>query len=188
MKTSTLITSDRLQVIRYLANLAKDIPGQVMEVGVFRGGSLALIAQTLPHKTVYGFDTFEGLPASNHSESEIHQPSEFACCMEEVEANLRGDDIINFSLHKGIFPMRCASLFSDNISFAHIDVDFGKSITDCLDWLHDRLSPRGIIVIDDYKWPNCPNAEGAVHSFLKEHPFQYEFYSPVPIQCWLRKC
>lgn len=38
--------------------------GAVVECGVYNGGSVTKIARRFPDRTVYGFDSFEGLPES----------------------------------------------------------------------------------------------------------------------------
>lgn len=40
MKAETLIDADRLRVIRKLCHLVESIPGDAIEVGVYKGGSL----------------------------------------------------------------------------------------------------------------------------------------------------
>lgn len=76
MNTNSLIGPDRLAVIRFLAEMVANVPGNALEVGVYQGGSLSVIAKAMPHKTVYGFDTFSGLPVEKSSKEEIHQPEE----------------------------------------------------------------------------------------------------------------
>lgn len=195
MQTSTLISPDRLAVIRHLCGLVGNVPGNAIEVGVYKGGSLAVIAKAMPHKTVYGFDTFEGLPASKHSTSEHHQPGEFnSGSMEEIEKALQSDciDVQNFKLVKGIFP-ECMGDAGDtsfgHVCFAHLDVDFEQSMRDCLEWVAFRMRPGGIIVCDDYGWKHCLGVKTAVDEFLlpENRGNQFKIYTPVKSQCWLQK-
>lgn len=198
MKAETLIDADRLRVIRKLCHLAESIPGDAIEVGVYKGGSLREIALNLPHKLVWGFDTFEGLPQSGWKEGEILSVGQFAVSMEEVEASLR-PEIPNFKLVKGVFPQRKLLVkdsqemwvkFGDDppdyptrVCLAHLDVDYGKSIIECLDWLASISCP--FIVIDDYGWKDCPHVKPAVDNWLYQR--SYVIHTPVPQQCWLQK-
>ena len=48
-----------------LYNAVRDtvkVPGDIAEVGVYRGGSAKLICEAKGHKKLHLFDTFEGLP------------------------------------------------------------------------------------------------------------------------------
>lgn len=102
--------------------------------------------------------------------------------MEEVENALR-PEIPNFKLVKGVFPSVDSLEFS-RVSLIHIDVDFGKSITECLNWARFMGCP--IIIVDDYGWRECPNVKPAVDDWL-EDVTDYALNTPVPQQCWLQK-
>lgn len=198
----SLISPDRLNVIRFLCDLVKDIPGNAIEVGVYKGGSLAVIAKAIPHKTVFGFDTFTGLPQEKRGEGEVHQAGDFSdTSLETVEASLRQCEVPNVRLVQGIFP-ESAPTDIGRISFAHLDVDFGQSSKEAIEWVAERLSPGGIIVSDDYGWHHCPNVKPVIDAFIASDigtPLmpgwpeigltqkKWEFYNPVPKQCWLRK-
>ncbi|MGN6532845.1 MAG: hypothetical protein ACTHK0_13975 [Ginsengibacter sp.] len=58
---NTLITQDRLDA---MITLAKKAPGYgyFAEVGVYKGGSLKNLSLSFPDRTIFGFDSFEGLP------------------------------------------------------------------------------------------------------------------------------
>lgn len=190
---STLITPDRLTVIRSLANMVSDVAGNALEVGVYMGGSLSVIAKALPHKRIYGFDTFKGLPSEKHSTTEVFKPGEFhSGSLDRVKLDLLQDQVFNFKLVEGLFPESVDEMDWKNydghnkgICFAHLDVDYEKSMRDCLSWVGPRLSQGGIIVVDDYDHHRCPGVKPAVDDFVKE--YGYEHYSPVPGQCWMRR-
>jgi hypothetical protein len=100
-----LISHDRLEVLRICAERVKHLPGDAIEVGIYQGGSLKVIAQAMPHKTVYGYDTFEGLPAEKFSDKEVHKPGEFSdTSLESVTISLGNWGLRNFKLGKGLFP------------------------------------------------------------------------------------
>ena len=68
-------------------------------------------------------------------------------------------------------------LFQDTIvgdepvALAHIDGDWHDSVMTCLERIGPRLSPGGVMVIDDYfKWSGCRTA---VDTFLAAHPDDY---------------
>lgn len=183
MSKDTLLSDDRIRVIRHLAHLCNDVPGHPVEIGVYKGGSLAHIAECFPHKTVFGFDTFKGLPASGHSSREIHEPGDFSDTSREgvTQYLSRVEHVANFQLVEGIFPNSVPANLNQ-ICFAHLDVDFEKSTKECLQWLKKHLHPRGVIVVDDYGWSRCPGVKPAVDSFAES----FDIYTPAPSQCWMQ--
>jgi len=73
----TLISTDRLcNLIRY-SEMVKDLEGDCAIAGVFQGGCLEVIAKFNPHKTVWGFDSFEGMPESCDKDT-YHKKGDFS--------------------------------------------------------------------------------------------------------------
>ncbi len=127
--------------------------------------SLLALAQSviqLPgkEKLCWGFDTFEGLPVAHWTSSEIHKPGEFSNTSYEILFNTLPT---NCKLVKGLFP-DSAVYIDDRFCFAHVDFDFEEGTREAIKWLLPRMLPGGIIVFDDYRWPNCPGVEVAITS------------------------
>ena len=61
----TIVTPSALINLLCVCTMAEELPGHVAEFGVYRGGTLRLMARCLPNKYVLGFDTFEGMPAED---------------------------------------------------------------------------------------------------------------------------
>ena len=161
---NTLITGDRLQAI--VSFLEDDIPqGYVIEAGVYKGGSLKIIADTVPHRLVIGFDTFKGMPKEMWTEREPHQPGDFKDnSLEAVSEFLK--DCKNVRLIPGLFPQSAKFLQEPPIiAFAHLDLDFYESTRQALEWVWPRLAEGGVIVFDDYGWPNCPGVKEVLDQF-----------------------
>jgi len=166
---NTLITQDRLDAMIALAKKATG-GGYFAEVGVYKGGSLKNLALSFPERKILGFDSFEGLPRELWIESELHKPGEFSDTSYEVVKDFLKDTNNNVTLIKGVFPGSAQQFADMEFSFVHIDTDFYLSVKACLDWFWPRLLKGGIIVLDDYLWPNCPGVEQALNDFSK--PFQ----------------
>jgi asparagine synthase (glutamine-hydrolysing) len=59
------------------------------------------------------------------------------------------------------------------VSFAHIDCDWYDSVITCLNQIEPRLSPGGILVIDDYlDWSGCHKA---IEAYFERKKDQYDF-------------
>lgn len=152
---NTLITNDRLDTFRRNAHLIPD--GAIVEVGVYKGGSLKLLTELFTDRKVYGFDTFEGLPFEQWNENEPHKPEEFNdTSLAEVQKFV--PDAI---LVQGLFPDSAPEI--KHIALAHVDTDFYLSTLASLQWILPRLVKGGIVVIDDYDWPNCPGVKQALN-------------------------
>lgn len=176
IKEATYIDITRCHILYQLALNMKTLPGAVAEVGVCKGGSLRLIAEALPKKVVYGFDTFEGLPpadlAKDGPKVEEAKGGKFKVEYERVKAYLSGYS--NVLLYKGMFPESGKLVKDQRFCFVHLDVDLYKSYTDCLEFFYSKMLTGGFIVCDDYGFiGSCPGAKPAVDKFFAdkvEHP------------------
>lgn len=154
----SLLSAEKFNSLLALAQRAKALPGNVAELGVFQGGALRALAELMPDKTCYGFDTFEGLPEEHWNPSEPHRPGEFS--------NTSYDRLLetlpsNCKLVRGLFP-ESAVIIEDRFCLAHVDFDFEEGTRAAIEWLLPRMTTGGIIVFDDYRWPNCPGVESAI--------------------------
>lgn len=166
----TLLTLDRIDAIRMLFPSA-DVDGAVAEVGVYRGGILRMLAAQFPERTVYGFDTFTGLPAEKFEDGEYHQPGEFnETSLAYVQSVMA--PFTNVKLHAGIFPdsVRGTSIENERFAFVHNDLDYYRSVLEALEWFYPRMTPGGIMVLDDYEWKNCPGVKRACDEFFVDKP------------------
>lgn len=163
---SRLISPDRVAVIERLCRLAP-AEGVGAEVGVYQGGSLRHIAQAMTPRRVFGFDTFSGLPVEHWHSTEIHLPGDFAdTSLCAVAHDLR--DLGNVFLVPGLFPDSTREYHRLlQYAFVHLDVDFYAATKACLEWFWSRMLPGGIIVVDDYEWPQCPGVARALDEFGK---------------------
>lgn len=172
---NTLITQDRLNS---LVNLCAQTDGDIVEVGVYKGGSLKVLAERFPNRNCYGFDTFEGLPAEDWREGEVHQVGDFNdTSLEQVREFL--SDNKNVTLIKGFFPATMVGHLHPG--FVHVDTDFYEGVKSCIDTLYPKLHPGGIMAFDDYKWRNCPGVEQA----LKET--DCPIFSDAEYQAYIKK-
>lgn len=155
---NTLITNDRLETFKRNAHLIP--PGLIIEVGVYKGGSLKYLSELFPDRHIYGFDTFEGLPKEYSSDIEYHKVGEFNDT--DIEAVRAFIDSDNVALIKGLFPDIAPEGLTEKIALAHIDTDYYLSVKACIDWLGPRMVKGGMVVFDDYDWPNCPGVKQAL--------------------------
>lgn len=139
-----------------LEQTAKLSEGAIMEVGVWRGGTGALLA----HKAallgmkaqVYLCDTFTGVVKAGDQDSLYKGGEHSDCSIEDVKALLQSFGVSQTKILKGIFPDETAPLIASETAFRliHVDVDTYQSTRDVLSWTWNRLVPGGIVIFDDY--------------------------------------
>ena len=165
----TLVSPDRCYVLYTLLRQTLKIDADIVECGVYRGGTAAMIAKVIAEtgvegKKLYLFDTFNGMPDTD-KKRDLHMKGDFAdTSAKEVETFVNEPEIA--IIKKGFIPETFIGLESSRFAFAHIDVDIYKSIMDSLEFIWPRLSAGGIVVFDDYGFPSCPGARQAVDQFF----------------------
>lgn len=176
----TLITDDRLENIARLVRSVRHLPGELAELGTFRGGSAAVIAGCCPEKRLRLFDTWEGIP-ENDQVTGGHLKGEFAADFEEVRRWL---ELYNVEYFRGTFPHTAPAAAEDDTryAFVHLDADTYQSTRAGLEYFLPRLVAGGVCVLDDYRWENCPGVELAVR-----HVCPTEDIHVGPQQAWFRK-
>lgn len=154
--------------LREFLRLTKGVTGDLVECGVFRGGSAYLMcefaAQTA--KQVHLFDSFAGLSKPDAGEDFHWTEGDLRVSEEEVIANLSEFDC--FHTYKGWIPERFAEVADRRFSFLHVDVDLEKPTRDSLAFFYPRLSPGGVVVLDDHGSEMCPGARRAANEYFQQ--------------------
>jgi hypothetical protein len=152
---------------------AHNVIGDVVECGTARGGSACLMGLTLKQlharRLLWVFDTFEGIPAPTKDDPDFEiaklYTGSFRGSLDEVNRLFQSHDISGqCRLIKGRFQETLPGCNIQKIALLHIDGDWYESVKTCLDHLYDRVSPGGIIQIDDYG--HWKGARKAVDEFL----------------------
>jgi O-methyltransferase len=175
--TFSLAPRPRCYLLYQLSQQARNISGDVAEIGVYKGGTARILSDVFSgtDKTVYLFDTFEGMPETDASKDR-HKKGDFAdTSVDAVRAQLAG--LNNYRLVPGLFPETASVVNDKQFCLVHIDVDIYQSVMDCCKFFYSRMSPGGFMVFDDYGSESCPGARLAVDEFFgnkKETPV----YSP----------
>lgn len=156
IKTNTLVDIYRCYELWQLVTQMKNVEGEILEVGVWRGGTGCLIAKAAPEKKVYLCDTFQGVVKASHLDSG-YKGGEHADTSADIVQQLAASlHLNNIEIVTGIFPEDSSHLItSKKIAFCHIDVDTYSSAKDTFEWVWPKLSRGGIVVFDDYGFYNC---------------------------------
>jgi hypothetical protein len=152
--------------LRNMARFIGEAPaGIVIEVGVWKGGSLRFMAERHKERQFYGFDTFQGLPEECEIDN-FHRKGDFAdTSLEEALHNLRG--LPNVLLTRGLFP--ASDITGDlPIAMVHCDVDLYESTLNTFRHLWPRIAPGGRLYCDDAFQHTCEGATLALCHFATE--------------------
>lgn len=185
----SLITPSRLENLVAMVELTCSLPGEMAELGVYRGGSALIISKVCPKKALYLFDTFRGLP---HTESPEHNPTGHDLSEGRFEAELA--DVValfsgrNASIHVGVFPDTTAGIEDVQFSFVHIDCDLYRSAKDGIEWFWPRMVSGGIMLFDDYGC-DFTGVTDAVHEAFQESQIvkQYDRSNGFQIGAFVQK-
>jgi hypothetical protein len=187
----TLLHYDKLYtVFQAIENLSRRPTGRtgivIADIGSFRGGGghfMASCAQAVGIEMVelHCFDTFAG-----HQEADVRadlEPTQEAgrqagryrdVSAAEVQAYLSG--FPHAMVHAGRIQDTAVEVESRCFDFAHVDVNLYEPTAFALSFLHDRLDPNGIIVVDDYGAVTNRGVHQAVAEFVQDHPGYVRFH------------
>jgi len=175
IRSHTLVDKYRCWELWTLVLETAKIEGAILEVGVWRGGTGALMAKRAAMdgdaKPVFLCDTFTGVVKAGHQDTTYRGGEHADTSLATVVELLRSLGIGDASILQGIFPEDTASAIDPSIRFrlCHIDVDVYASARDIMTWLWPRLSPGGVVVYDDYGFRECEGIRMFVHEQAREH-------------------
>ena len=187
----------------------KHLPGDIVEVGVFKGSGIASFSKILqiycPNsiKKVIGFDIFD--PDSSIevlNKDSVNDNNNMNAVYSRIDKNDRTllsvynrlDDMntSNWKLIEGDVEITLPKFIADNpgqrISLLYMDLDIERPTYIALKYLWDRVVPGGIIVFDEYEYHTFSESCG-VDKFLKEHNIEYNIISTNWIcpTCYIQK-
>jgi O-methyltransferase len=166
-EAETMIGMQRLTSLQHCVEtvLAEDIPGDLIECGVWRGGACILMRAVLAAygdeaRSVWLADSFQGVPRSDPENYQADKGirAEFAAGIlgvseAEVKANFERygllDDQVRFL--PGWFKDTLHGAPIDRIAVLRLDGDLYESTIQALEALYPRLSPEGFCIVDDYQ-------------------------------------
>lgn len=180
-KAESMIGLKRMDNIQFcIENILKNnIPGDLIETGVWRGGAsifmkAILKANNINDRKVYLADSFAGLPKPDPKyaadNNDIHHTfDELAVSLEVVKNNFLKYDLLddNVVFLKGWFKDTLPSLKDEQFALLRLDGDMYASTMDALTNLYPTLSKGGYIIIDD--WGAVPASKVATNDYRREH-------------------
>jgi len=161
VKNYTLVDGLRMyELYKLSTQCLSSHEGSLLEVGVYKGGSGALLTQVAKkyNRRVFLADTFQGIAKAAVEHDPHHKDGDYSdTSMEGVDNYLKRLQLNNYTILKGIFPDATSHLVPDTerFCFCHIDVDVYYSAKHIVEWIWYKLAIGGVIVFDDYGWVGC---------------------------------
>ena len=172
-----------------------DLPGDIVELGVFKGSGIATWVKFLnifdrnSNKKIIGFDLFDSLNkvVGNYKNgdtmkvvySKANDDDLTLECVESKLANINNDKS-KYILVKGDVCKTTKKFTIENpgfrISLIYVDLDLGEPVYHSLMNLWERLLPGGYIIFDEYEYHKFDESVG-VDKFLKEKKIHYNIIS-----------
>jgi hypothetical protein len=169
-----------------------DVPGAIVECGVWKGGSMMAAALTLiglgaTDRDLYLFDTFAGMPAPTPEDAfsayDGYNPARHwrrrqkdsgvntwhYVPVEEVRAAVLSTGYPAERVHmvEGKVEDTLPHAAPDEIALLRLDTDWYASTKHEMDQLYPRVSPGGVLILDDYG--HYEGARRAVDEYFEEH-------------------
>lgn len=190
VKPYTMTSPERVfalcEAVKYIHD--KNIEGDVVECGVWKGGSMMAVADTLlrlgdSSRDLYLFDTFEGMApptdkdvdlagisaVSQLEQSDKTKDDSVWCCaaLEMVESAVNSIGYPREKIHfvKGMVEQTIPLGAPDKIALLRLDTDWYESTKHEMENLFPRLSKGGVLIIDDYG--HWQGARKAVDEYLE---------------------
>jgi len=190
-----------IESVHYLEHYR--IPGDIVECGVFRGGSMMAAALTLLDlksfdRHLYLFDTFEGMPDPGRDDVDSNglpakDQWESARCyagLDEVRKAVLGTGYPEDKIHfvKGMVENTIPAHSPGTIALLRLDTDWYQSTKHELVHLYPRLSRSGVLLIDDYgHWQGARKAVDEFVSALDDpiflHRIDYSGRAAIKTPC-----
>jgi hypothetical protein len=164
--------------------LDKGIQGDIIEIGVYKGGSIMSMLLALNQRSairpVRLYDTFSGMTAPLDCDVEAHSEKHYNDCIEQnpeikciadlefVQKNVSMIPYPVESLHYHVGDIMKTTTFPSQIALLRLDTDFYDSTKFELEHFYPLVSHGGIIVVDDYG--HWKGARKAVDEFIANKP------------------
>lgn len=195
----TMTSPERIRAlcsaVRYIEQIG--LTGAVVECGVWRGGSMMAVAQTLINcgstdRDLYLFDTFEGM--TDPGPLDISLKGESAERLLKQSAKTEDDMVWCYAPMERVAEALALTMYPEShvhlvpgpveqtlavsapeqIALLRLDTDWYASTKHELDILFPKLCPGGVLIIDDYG--HWEGARRAVDEYMQRHQIKMQLH------------
>jgi len=182
-RADSMIGLRRMDNIQYCVEtvIRDDIPGDLIETGVWRGGATIFMRGVLEAhgetgRKVWVADSFEGLPPPDPARypadagDTFHRQGGLAVGADQVKHNFERygllDDQVQFLV--GWFKDTLPTAPIDRLAVLRLDGDLYESTWQAIEALYPKLSPGGFCIVDDYG-TLVDQCQRAIHDYRDAH-------------------
>ena len=178
----TMIGMKRLNNLQLCVEdvLKRNVPGDLIETGVWRGGATILMrgilkAYEVTDRNVWVADSFQGLPPPNPEKysadkgDKHHEFKELSVSIKQVQDNFAKYDLLDMQVKflKGWFRDTLPTAPMDKLAVIRLDGDMYESTMDALVSLYPKLSVGGYLIVDDYG--AIESCRKAIHDYINSN-------------------
>lgn len=140
----------RIVTLAWAARSALRVEGDFVECGCYKGNSARIISEVVGFANLdrhyYLYDLFQHDASMPHHHMMEHSET----LVDQVRA--RFSDMPNVTITQGRVPDSLAEAAPNKIAFMHLDLNNADAEIGALEVLFDRISPGGILILDDFGW------------------------------------
>lgn len=140
----------RYHTLAWGARQALRVEGDFVECGCYKGVSARIVADIIDFakldRRYFLYDLFEHDDSMPHHTMVEHG----ADLVDQVRE--RFADVPNTVITKGWVPQSLAEASPEKIAFMHLDLNNADAEIGALEVLFDRISPGGVLILDDFGW------------------------------------
>jgi O-methyltransferase len=181
-EADTMMGLKRLENVQHCVTevLRKNVPGDLIETGVWRGGGSIFMRAVLKaygdrNRIVWVADSFQGLPKpdgryqQDAGDQHWEMSDTLGISLEQVKANFTRYGLLDEQVRflRGWFKDTLPTAPINEIAVLRLDGDMYSSTMDALRSLYHKLSVGGYVIVDDYG--AIAACKKAVDDFRAEH-------------------
>jgi len=184
-----------------LFKMIKNLPGDIVECGVFAGVALVRFAafrnllENPNSRKIIGFDTFDKFPSTSFEQDKIHREQFLNEAKSDPISKNQLLEVLNHKNHKmielieGDITQTVPDYVSEHpelkIALLNLDVDIFEPTVTILENLYPKIVSGGIIILDDYG--RFPGETKAVDDFFKNKNIQISKFPFNRTPCYIVK-
>jgi len=151
--------------------IENNIPGELAELGVYKGQSARLIHHYVPERKLFLFDTFSGF---DENDIKVEQTFHGDNYNQFKDTNVKSvmqcidpenDNVIPIA---GMFPQSIPENFNHIFAFVHMDMDLYQPTIEAFRYFYPRVSRGGYMIVHDYSNIKWPGIKKAVDEFFQD--------------------
>ena len=164
----------RYFIVCFFANKVKNLEGEFVECGVYKGGYAMALMEYLNfpslNKKFWLLDTYEGLAFDHLTEKEkasglFEKYNKYEKCYDWVCQLFKG---LPAEIIKGTVPETLPQCKAEKICYLSLDMNCVEPEIAAAHFFWDKIVPGGVVILDDYGFKGHEEQKAAFNEFAKQ--------------------